>query len=202
VPQNAHSQAAVCPLAADVRRPDPGWYVELAQDSVAAIPGVPQLLAEAIASRLQRAGLIRLREGLVTIVDRGKLQVAAWVCHRKLYDNYYKLRWRARTLIGVPTGHASMRKCDRVRSSAGDRALLEANVADRTFELTQECLAEMLGVPRSTLNRYRPRAASRADLRPPGRACGGRSQRVGGGACECYRIVRDQSERLLTRTFG
>jgi CRP-like cAMP-binding protein len=64
--------------------------LELAQDSLAAILGLPQLVAETIASRLHKAGLIRLREGLITIVDRGKLQAAACGCYRKLHDRYYR----------------------------------------------------------------------------------------------------------------
>jgi CRP-like cAMP-binding protein len=78
--------------------------------------------------------------------------------------------------------------------------------ADRTederFELTQEHLAEMLGVPQSTVKaiagtlqqvgliRYHRDAITVCDRRGLETA-----------ACECYRIVRDRCERLLVRAF-
>jgi CRP-like cAMP-binding protein len=77
---------------------------------------------------------------------------------------------------------------------------------DRTehdmFELPQECLAEMLGLPDSTwtavvgslqqagLINYRRGAITVLDR--PG---------LEATACECYRIVRDHCERLLARAL-
>ena len=63
--------------------------LELGQDSLAAILGVPQLAADALTSRLRQVGLIRHREGLITILDRGKLEAAACLCYRTLRDYYY-----------------------------------------------------------------------------------------------------------------
>jgi len=68
---------------------------ELAEESLAAMLGLPQVVADAVASTLQRAGLIRLREGLVTILDRRKLETAACVCYGTLHDHYKGLLARA-----------------------------------------------------------------------------------------------------------
>jgi CRP-like cAMP-binding protein len=71
-----------------------------------------------------------------------------------------------------------------------------------TFEITHESLAEMLGVPQSTVTamgwrlqqagliRYRRGAITVLDR--PG---------LEAAACECYGIVRDRCERLLARAF-
>jgi CRP-like cAMP-binding protein len=71
-----------------------------------------------------------------------------------------------------------------------------------TFELAQECLTEMLGVPDSTstavvgslqqagLINYRRDVITVLDRRG-----------LEAAACECYRIVRDGYERLLARAF-
>ena len=69
--------------------------LELAQDSLAAILGVPQLAAEAVASRLLQAGVIRLREGLITVLDRQKLEAAACGCYRIVHDRYERSLVRA-----------------------------------------------------------------------------------------------------------
>ena len=73
---------------------------------------------------------------------------------------------------------------------------------DDTFELTQECFAEMLGVPDSTwtsvvgslqqggLINCRRDTITVLDRRG-----------LEAIACECYRIVRDRCERLLARAF-
>lgn len=79
--------------------------------------------------------------------------------------------------------------------------------ADRTesdtFDLSQECLAEMLGVPKSRL----PSVARK--LQQAGLICCRRSattvinrRELEAVACECYRIVRNRYERLLTQAFG
>ena len=71
------------------------------------------------------------------------------------------------------------------------------------FELTQEYLAEMLGVRRSTVTviactlqqagliRYRRGTITVLDRR-----------RLEGAACECYRTVRNRYDRLLARACG
>jgi CRP-like cAMP-binding protein len=68
---------------------------ELAQDSLAAMLGLPQVVAGAVAARLQRARLIRLREGVITIPDRRKLEAAACVCYRTWHNHYERLLGRA-----------------------------------------------------------------------------------------------------------
>jgi hypothetical protein len=67
-----------------------------------------------------------------------------------------------------------------------------------TFELGQESLAEMLGVPQSTVT------AMVCTLQREGVLCYRRSaitvvdrRRLKTAACECYQIVRDRYERLL-----
>jgi hypothetical protein len=65
--------------------------LELAQDSLAAMMGVPQMVADAVASRLQRAGLINLREAWITIPDRRKLEEASCVCYRTWHIHYERL---------------------------------------------------------------------------------------------------------------
>jgi CRP-like cAMP-binding protein len=77
--------------------------------------------------------------------------------------------------------------------------------ADRTedagFQLTQERLAEMLGVRRPMVT------AIAHTLQQTGLICGRRGaftvldrRGLEAAACECYRIVRDRYERLLART--
>jgi Mn-dependent DtxR family transcriptional regulator len=73
---------------------------------------------------------------------------------------------------------------------------------DDTFELAQECLAEVLNVPDSTctavvgslqqagLINYRRDTITVLDRRG-----------LEAAACQCYRIVRDRSERLLARAL-
>ena len=79
--------------------------------------------------------------------------------------------------------------------------------ADRTeddaLDLTEEGLAELLGVPRSAA------AAAVRTLQEAGLICRRRSavavldrQRLEAAACECYRIVRDRNQRLFGRAFG
>jgi Mn-dependent DtxR family transcriptional regulator len=73
---------------------------------------------------------------------------------------------------------------------------------DDTFELTQECLAEILGVPDWTwramvgslqqagLINYRRDTITVLDRRG-----------LEAAACECYRIVRNRCEQLLARAL-
>jgi CRP-like cAMP-binding protein len=78
--------------------------------------------------------------------------------------------------------------------------------ADRTegdtFELATEGLAQMLGVPQSTL------AVVGRKLQAEGLICYSRSaitvvdrRGLKAATCECYRIVRDRYQRLLARAF-
>lgn len=71
---------------------------------------------------------------------------------------------------------------------------------DGTFELTQEYLAEMLGVRRSTVTVVAC-ALQEAGLIDYRRGSITVRDRRGleGAACECYRIVRNQYDRLLRR---
>ena len=79
--------------------------------------------------------------------------------------------------------------------------------ADRTegatFDLSQECLAEMLGVPKSRS----PGVARK--LEQAGLICRRRGEttvldrrELEAVACECYGIVRNRYERLLAQAFG
>jgi CRP-like cAMP-binding protein len=69
---------------------------ELAQDSLVLMLGGPQMVADAVSSRLQRAGLIHLREGWITIPDRRKLEAASCVCYRTWRIHYERLLARTR----------------------------------------------------------------------------------------------------------
>jgi CRP-like cAMP-binding protein len=92
--------------------------------------------------------------------------------------------------------HTVEQRCARWLLMCADRT------EDDTFELVQECFAEMLGVPNSTwtatvgtlqqagLVRHRRGAITMLDRRG-----------LEATACECYRIVRDRYERLLARAF-
>jgi hypothetical protein len=68
---------------------------ELPQDSLAAMLDLPQSVADAVASRLQRAGLIRRSEGLVDILDRRKLEAAACVCYWTVHDHHERFQGSA-----------------------------------------------------------------------------------------------------------
>jgi CRP-like cAMP-binding protein len=93
--------------------------------------------------------------------------------------------------------HTVEQRCARWLLMCADRT------EDDTFELAQECLAEMLGLPDSTwtatvgslqqagLINYRRDVITMLDRRG-----------VEAAACECYRIVRDRYERLLARAFN
>jgi CRP-like cAMP-binding protein len=68
---------------------------KLAQDSLAAILGIPQLAADAVADRLRRAGLIRIRKGWIGVLDRRKLKAAACGCYGAFRDHHDRLLARA-----------------------------------------------------------------------------------------------------------
>ena len=72
-----------------------------------------------------------------------------------------------------------------------------------TVELTQECLAEMLGVRRSTVTVVAG-SLQQAGLIHYRRGAINVLDRLGleAAACECYRIVRNGYERPLARAFG
>jgi CRP-like cAMP-binding protein len=69
-----------------------------------------------------------------------------------------------------------------------------------TVELTQECLAEMLGVPDSTWTAV-VGSLQQAGLIDYRRGAINVLDRLGleAAACECYRIIRDGYERSLVR---
>jgi CRP-like cAMP-binding protein len=93
--------------------------------------------------------------------------------------------------------HTAEQRCARWLLMCADRT------EDATFELTQEHLAEMLGVRRSTVNAIAD-ALQQAGLiryhRDAITVCDRRGLET--AACECYRIVRDRHERLLAPAFG
>jgi Crp-like helix-turn-helix domain len=62
--------------------------LELAQDSLAAILGVPQSAADAVVARLRQAGLIRLRKGSIVVLDRRKLKAAVCGCYMAFRDRH------------------------------------------------------------------------------------------------------------------
>ena len=92
--------------------------------------------------------------------------------------------------------HTVEQRCARWLLMCADRT------EDDTFELTQECFAEMLGVPDSTwtsvvgslqqagLVNCRQDTITVLDRRG-----------LEAAACECYRIVRDRCEQLLARAL-
>jgi CRP-like cAMP-binding protein len=68
-----------------------GEAFELAQDSLAAMLGVPQSAADSIAARLRHTGLIRLRKGSIVGLDRQKVKAAACVCYRAFRHHHNRL---------------------------------------------------------------------------------------------------------------
>jgi CRP-like cAMP-binding protein len=92
--------------------------------------------------------------------------------------------------------HTVEQRCARWLLMCADRT------EDATFELAQEHLAEMLGLPQSTVNAVAG-ALQRAGLIRYHRNAITVCDRPGleTAACECYRIVRDCCERLLARAF-
>jgi CRP-like cAMP-binding protein len=92
--------------------------------------------------------------------------------------------------------HTAEQRCARWLLMCADRT------EDETFELTQEHLAEMLGVRRSTVTVVAG-TLQQAGLIHYRRGAIKVLDRLGleAAACECYRIVRDRCERLLARAF-
>ena len=98
--------------------------------------------------------------------------------------------------VACNAAHRVEQRCARWLLMCADRT------EDDTFELTQEYLAEMLGVPDSTwtsvvgslqqagLINYRRDTITVLDRRG-----------LEAAACECYRIVRNRCEQLLARLF-
>jgi CRP-like cAMP-binding protein len=92
--------------------------------------------------------------------------------------------------------HSVEQRCARWLLTCADRT------EDDTFELAEECLAEMLGVPDSTWTAT-VGSLQQAGLIRYGRGAIKLLDRPGleATACECYRIVRDRYERLMARTL-
>jgi CRP-like cAMP-binding protein len=99
--------------------------------------------------------------------------------------------------VACNAAHTVERRCAR-------RLLMSHDRSDGdTFALTQELLAEMLGVRRSTVTLI-DRALQRAGLIHYHRGTITVLDRPGleAAACECYRVIRDRHEQLLPRIFG
>jgi CRP-like cAMP-binding protein len=99
--------------------------------------------------------------------------------------------------VACNAAHTVERRCAR-------RLLMSHDRSDGdTFPLTQELLAEMLGVRRSTVTLI-GRALQRAGLIQYHRGAITVVDRRGleAAACECYRVIRDRYEELLPRTFA
>jgi CRP-like cAMP-binding protein len=99
--------------------------------------------------------------------------------------------------IACHAAHSMEQRCARWLLTSADRT------EDDTFELTQECLAQMLGVPESTCTAV-VGSLQQAGLIDYRRGAIRVLDRLGleAAACECYRIVRDRCERLLARAFA
>ena len=65
--------------------------VEIAQESLARILAVPPSTMSAVASSLQRAGVIRHRRGMIVANDRQGLEATACECYRIIRDRYERL---------------------------------------------------------------------------------------------------------------
>ena len=68
-----------------------GDTVEITQESLAKILAVPRSTVTAVASTLQRAGLIGYGHGGFTVVDRPGLEAAACECYRIVRDRVQRL---------------------------------------------------------------------------------------------------------------
>ncbi len=92
--------------------------------------------------------------------------------------------------------HLAEERCARRLLTSLDRS------DDETLTLTQDHLAEMLGVCRSTVS-LAASALRRAGLIHYCRGTVRVLDRVGleRASCECYRVIRDHYERLLPRTY-
>jgi CRP-like cAMP-binding protein len=63
----------------------------LTQQFLAQMLGVRRATVTQAAGRLQQAGLIRYRRGIITVVDRQGLEAAACECYRIVSDEYTRL---------------------------------------------------------------------------------------------------------------
>jgi CRP-like cAMP-binding protein len=99
--------------------------------------------------------------------------------------------------VACNAAHTVERRCAR-------RLLMSLDRSDgNTFALTQELLADMLGVRRSTVTLI-DRALQKAGLIEYRRGAITVLDRSGleAAACECYRVIRERYEDLLPCTFG
>jgi CRP-like cAMP-binding protein len=94
--------------------------------------------------------------------------------------------------IACHAAHSMEQRCARWLLTSADRT------EDDTFELTQECLAQMLGVPESTCTAV-VGSLQQAGLIDYRRGAIHVLDRLGleAATCECYRIIRDGYERSL-----
>ncbi len=69
-----------------------GDSFELTQEYLAMMLGVARPSVSTAAAALQRAGLIRYTRGIITILDRARLEDAACECYRIIEDEFVRLR--------------------------------------------------------------------------------------------------------------
>ena len=68
-----------------------GYTFPLTHEVLAETLGVRRSTVTLVASALQRAGLIQYRRGMVTVLDRPRLEAAACECYRAIRDQYEQL---------------------------------------------------------------------------------------------------------------
>jgi CRP-like cAMP-binding protein len=130
-----------------------------------------------------------------TVRFEGALQVSPEL--RAVAENYAQAFLReALQTAACNSVHMVEERCARRLLMSLDRS------DDETFALTQEYLAETLGVCRSTVT-LAASALRRAGLIHYRRGTIRVLDRVGleRASCECYRVIRSEYERLLPRTY-
>jgi CRP-like cAMP-binding protein len=99
---NQMAQSAACNRVHSIEQRCARWLLmcadrvggkdfSLTQEFLGQMLGVRRPQISKVASRLQKAGLIRYRRGQVTIIDREKLQAATCECYKIVQDEYSRL---------------------------------------------------------------------------------------------------------------